>query len=122
MPTVLFRAARADRGVKQVGHRTTTGMQSVQFIREKSMASEEKILQIMPADEWFDDDESLDAVVCFALVESVVDGVVTRTVRPMAWNGSAIGFADEDESFEGVIRSDEITDDDDEDFDEDEDA
>lgn len=89
------------------------------------MASEEKILQIMPADEWFaiqndeDDDESLDAVVCFALVESVVDGVVTRTVRPMAWNGSAIGFADEDESFDGVIRSDEINDDD---FDEDEDA
>lgn len=92
------------------------------------MASEEKILQIMPADEWFaiqndeDDDESLDAVVCFALVETAVDGVVTRSVRPMAWNGSEIGFADEEESFEGVIRSDEINDDEDDDFDEDEDA
>lgn len=88
------------------------------------MASEEKILQIMPADEWFaiqsdEDDESLDAVVCFALVESVIDGVVTRSVRPMSWNGSAIGFADEEESFEGVIRSDEINDGD---YDEDEDA
>jgi hypothetical protein len=79
------------------------------------MSNENKILQIMPADGWFaiqnsDDDESLDAVVCFALVESLANGVVTRSVRPMIWNGDEVGYADEEDSFDGVIRSDEITD------------
>ena len=79
------------------------------------MSNKHNILQIMPADGWFamqnsDDDESLDAVVCFALVETLTDGVVTRSVRPMTWNGDEVGYADEEDSFDGVIRSDEITD------------
>jgi len=59
------------------------------------MSSQENIIQIMPATGWvavFDEsgDESAEALVCFALVESAQG----RNVRPMLANGKQISFAD----------------------------
>jgi len=63
------------------------------------MSSQETIIQIMPATGWvavFDEngDESAEALVCFALVESVQGGATRRDVRPMLVNGKQISFAD----------------------------
>ena len=63
------------------------------------MSSQETIIQIMPATGWvavFDEngDESAEALVCFALVESVQNGTTRRDVRPMLVNGKQISFAD----------------------------
>ena len=65
------------------------------------MTEDDKILQIMSADGWFavhrgeDDQEALDPVVCFALVEVTEDGKAMRTVRPMSWADDMIDFSDE---------------------------
>ena len=63
------------------------------------MSSLENILQIMPATGWVavfdeDGDESAEALVCFALVESVRNGSTQRDVRPMLANGKQVSFAD----------------------------
>ena len=63
------------------------------------MSSQEIIIQIMPATGWvavFDEsgDESAEALVCFALVESAQNGTTRRDVRPMLVNGKQISFAD----------------------------
>ncbi|WP_109126663.1 hypothetical protein [Dyella sp. C11] len=63
------------------------------------MSQQETIIQIMPATGWvavFDEngDESAEALVCFALVESVQNGTTRRDVRPMLVNGKEISFAD----------------------------
>ena len=63
------------------------------------MSSQETIIQIMPATGWvavFDEsgDESAEALVCFALVESVQNGTTRQDVRPMLVNGKQISFAD----------------------------
>ena len=63
------------------------------------MSTQETIIQIMPATGWvavFDEagDESAEALVCFALVESVQNGGTRRDVRPMLVNGKQISFAD----------------------------
>ena len=66
---------------------------------ESSMSGQETILQIMPATGWvavYEDDgeESAQTIICFALVESVENGVQRRAVRPMSTDGKQIGFAD----------------------------
>ncbi|WP_430392226.1 hypothetical protein [Dyella sp. 20L07] len=63
------------------------------------MSGQESILQIMPATGWvavYDEggEESAQAIVCFALVESVENGSPRRSVRPMSANGPQISFAD----------------------------
>jgi hypothetical protein len=81
--------------------------------------SSNKILQILPADGWFasftyeDGDESMDAVMCFALVESVEDGRAVQSVQPMVWSGGEAVLCDDLEGFEGIVRADEVGDDDD---------
>ena len=74
------------------------------------MSSEESIIQIMPATGWvavyeIDGEESAEAIVCFALVESIEDGVKRRDVRPMCADGKLIDFADEAENF---VRVEEL--------------
>lgn len=86
------------------------------------MSSEENIIQIMPATGWvavydMDGEESPEPLVCFALVESVEDGVKRRDVRPMCANETLIEFADEAENF---LRVAELSEFDDEDEDEEE--
>ncbi|MHA6206282.1 hypothetical protein ACXU4B_17780 [Dyella soli] len=68
------------------------------------MSSHETILQIMPASGWvaiydMDGEETPEAIVCFALVEAVEDGVTRRDVRPMCADGKLIDFADDAENF-----------------------
>lgn len=63
------------------------------------MSAQETIIQIMPATGWvavFDEsgDESAEALVCFALVESTQGGATRRDVRPMLSNGKQVSFAD----------------------------
>lgn len=74
-----------------------------------------KIVQIIPAEGWFGvfreegEEEQLEAVVCFALVESAVDEA--PSVIPMCWLDGEVRLCDEVEGFAGVVRSDEIEDD-----------
>jgi hypothetical protein len=68
------------------------------------MSIQETIIQIMPATGWvavydIDGEESPEAIVCFALVESTEDGITTRDVRPMCADGKLIDFADVEENF-----------------------
>ena len=75
------------------------------------MTESDRIVQIMPAEDWVasyedeDGEEQFSALVCFALVESEEDGKVYRSVRPMIWSDEGmVDFADEDESFAGLSR------------------
>ncbi|WP_158543536.1 hypothetical protein [Dyella solisilvae] len=63
------------------------------------MSSQETIIQIMPATGWVavyaeDGEEAAEALVCFALVESVQNGATHRAVRPMRADGKQISLAD----------------------------
>lgn len=74
------------------------------------MSDQETIIQIMPADGWvavyeMDGEESAEPIVCFALVESIEDGIKRRDVRPMCADGKLIDFADEAENF---VRVEEL--------------
>jgi hypothetical protein len=87
------------------------------------VSSEETIIQIMPATGWvavydMDGEESPEPIVCFALVESVHDGVKRRDVRPMSANESLIEFADEADNFLRVAELEEFEDEDEEEEDE----
>jgi len=89
---------------------------------------QDNIIQIMPAAGWvavFDEggEETAQAVVCFALVESAMK----REVRAMVAEGAQIGFADalphfvrveEADAFEDEEEEDEDEEDEDEDEDE----
>lgn len=86
------------------------------------MSSEETIIQIMPATGWvavydMDGEESAEAIVCFALVETVEDGVKHRSVRPMCADDKVIDFADEAINF---VRVEELAEFEEEDEEEDE--
>ena len=65
------------------------------------MSNLDNIIQIMPATGWvavYDEgggEESAQAIVCFALVESEAGGTRRRSVRPLCADGKAIAFADE---------------------------
>ncbi|MFC5742096.1 hypothetical protein [Dyella tabacisoli] len=68
------------------------------------MSDQETIVQIMPATDWvavynMDGEESAEPIVCFALVETVENGVKRRDVRPMCANENVIDFADDAENF-----------------------
>lgn len=84
------------------------------------MTQDDKILQIIPAEGWFavhrgeNDQEALDPLVCFALVEITEDGKSMRTVRPMSWADDMVDFSDEADTFSGIVRSDDVHDDEDE--------
>ncbi|HEY2623148.1 hypothetical protein [Dyella sp. Tek66A03] len=89
------------------------------------MSSEETIIQIMPATGWvavydIDGEESAEAIVCFALVEAVEDGVKSRDVRPMCADGKLIDFADAAENFLRVEELAEFEEEEDEEDEEDE--
>lgn len=82
--------------------------------------SQETILQIMPATGWvavydIEGEESAEPIVCFALVESIEDGQVSRDVRPMCADGNTIDFADTNENFLRVDEADAFDDEDEED-------
>ena len=73
------------------------------------MAAEEKILQIIPASDWFaiyDDDnkEVADPVVCFALVEKSENGITDQDVRAMCADGNFIDYADRASNFLRIER------------------
>jgi len=81
--------------------------------------SQETILQIMPATGWVavyevDGEESAEAIVCFALVESAGG----RSVRPMRPTDKSIGFADAAANFLRVQELDEFEEDEEEEEDE----
>ncbi|WP_157971403.1 hypothetical protein [Dyella sp. C9] len=89
------------------------------------MSTQETIIQIMPATGWVavygeDGGESAEALVCFALVESVANGATRRDVRPMRVDGKGIGFADVEPSFLRVEELAEFEEEDEEDEDEEE--
>ncbi|WP_266172019.1 hypothetical protein [Dyella subtropica] len=68
------------------------------------MSDQETIIQIMPATGWvavyeMDGEESAEPIVCFALVETVENGVKRREVRPMSADDKVIDFADDAENF-----------------------
>ena len=91
------------------------------------MSSQETIIQIMPATGWVavydeDGDESAEALVCFALVESVSNGVNRRDVRPMRVEGKGIGFADLEANFLRVEELAEFEDEEEEEEEEEDDA
>lgn len=90
------------------------------------MSSQETIIQIMPATGWvavYDEDgeESAEALVCFALVETANNGVSRRDVRPMRVDGKGIGFADLEANFLRVEELAEFEEDEEEDEEEEED-
>lgn len=75
------------------------------------MTESDKIVQIMPAEDWVatyqdeDGEEQFSALTCFALVESEEDGKIYRSVRPMIWSDEGmIDFADEADTFVGLSR------------------
>lgn len=87
------------------------------------MSKQENIIQIMPANGWvavYDEggEESAQAIVCFALVESVENGATRRDVRPMSTDGKQIGFADTIANFLRVEELSEFEEDEEEDEDE----
>ncbi|WNL44711.1 hypothetical protein RKE25_14930 [Dyella sp. BiH032] len=68
------------------------------------MSNLDNIIQIMPAAGWvavYDEggEESAQAIVCFALVESEAGGTRRRSVRPLCADGKAIVLADEAPNF-----------------------
>ncbi|MGB3392901.1 MAG: hypothetical protein WA956_07390 [Stenotrophomonas sp.] len=82
---------------------------------------QDNIIQIMPAAGWvavFDEgsEETAQAVVCFALVESAMK----REVRAMVADGAQIGFADALPNFVRVEELDAFEDDEEEDEDDEE--
>lgn len=84
------------------------------------MSDQETIIQIMPATGWVavydvDGEESAETIVCFALVESIEDGVKRRDVRPMSVDDKIIDFADEAENFLRVEELSEFEEEDEED-------
>jgi hypothetical protein len=83
------------------------------------IAMQDNIIQIMPAAGWvavFDEggEETAQAVVCFALVESAMK----REVRAMVAEGAQIGFADALPHFVRVEEADAFEDEEEEDEDE----
>lgn len=79
------------------------------------MKDNEKILQIIPADGWMakyenkEEPDILEAVVCFALVESFENGEALRTVRPMSWVDTYVDFCDETSNFAGIVHKNTLT-------------
>ncbi len=77
-----------------------------------------KILQIIPAQDWYglfsdeDNGYEFDPLVCFALVEGE-EG--TTEVRPMNWQGITVDFCDEMDNFISIERMDDLDDEDAED-------
>jgi len=74
------------------------------------MSNLDNIIQIMPATGWvavYDEggEESAQAIVCFALVESEAGGTRRRSVRPMCADGRFVAFADEAPNF---VRVEEL--------------
>ncbi|MGO4703672.1 hypothetical protein [Dyella sp. 2RAB6] len=74
------------------------------------MSNLDTIIQIMPATGWvavYDEggEESAQAIVCFALVESEAGGTRRRSVRPMCADGRSVAFADEATNF---VRVEEL--------------
>lgn len=76
------------------------------------MADDTRILQIMPADGWYaviadeeGENQELESVACFALVEMTEEGEVTQLVRPMYWADGMIEFCDEADGFTGIVRA-----------------
>lgn len=68
------------------------------------MSKQTHILQILPANGWvavYDEngDESAATLVCFALTETLDNGVKQQAVRPMCADGKHIVFADEAANF-----------------------
>jgi hypothetical protein len=87
------------------------------------MSKQTNILQILPAGGWvavYDDggEESASTLVCFALTETVDNGVKQQAVRPMHADGKHIAFADEVANFVRVEELTEFSGDEDEDEDE----
>jgi hypothetical protein len=75
------------------------------------MSNLDTILQIMPATGWvavYDEggEESAQAIVCFALVESEAGGTRRRSVRAVCADGPAMVFADETPNF---LRVEELS-------------
>lgn len=74
------------------------------------MSNLDNIIQIMPATGWvavYDEggEESAQAIVCFALVESEAGGTRRRSVRPMCADGRNVVLADEVPNF---VRVEEL--------------
>ena len=74
------------------------------------MSNLDNIIQIMPATGWvavYDEggEESAQAIVCFALVESEAGGTHRRSVRPMCADGRNVAVADEVPNF---VRVEEL--------------
>ncbi|MGQ0651281.1 MAG: hypothetical protein ACT4P4_03275 [Betaproteobacteria bacterium] len=77
------------------------------------MADETKILQIIPAQNWFalvrgadGGDADLSPVACFALFETGEGGEAMQMVRPMGWADGVMQFLDQLDGFEGLMRND----------------
>ncbi|MFC4763570.1 hypothetical protein [Dyella koreensis] len=84
------------------------------------MSDQETIIQIMPATGWvavydMDGEETAEAIVCFALVETIENGVKRRDVRPMCADDKVIDFADDAENFLRVEELSEFEEEDEED-------
>jgi hypothetical protein len=85
------------------------------------MMNDDRILQMLSAEGWFavfadeedEEDNRLEPLVCFALVEGSDER--SRRVRPMAWVDESVQFCDSVAGFAGILRSDEVSDDDEED-------
>lgn len=76
------------------------------------MSKQTNILQILPATGWvavYDEsgEESASALVCFALTETLDNGIKQQEVRPMHADGKRIIFADDAANF---LRVEELTD------------
>ncbi len=76
------------------------------------MASESRILQIIPAQGWFalirnaeSEEEDLTPLACFALFESRDEGETVHMVRPMGWGDGVMQFCDELDGFVGLMHS-----------------
>lgn len=78
------------------------------------MTKDDRILQMISAEGWFalyadgedEEDNRLEALVCFALVEAADER--SRRVRPMAWVDGSVEFCDSVPGFAGIVRSDEV--------------
>lgn len=76
--------------------------------------TDDRIVQMISAKGWFalftdEEDEErnrLEPLVCFALVEASNER--SRRVRPMAWIGEEVEFCDAADGFAGILRSDEV--------------
>jgi hypothetical protein len=78
------------------------------------MANESKIVQIIPAQNWFAlvrtegaSEAEATPLSCFALYQtSDDDGEALQMVRPMGWSDGLVQFLDELDGFEGLVRND----------------